>query len=186
MEQQPTNILCLYSSYSPESTKFITKLQNNEIDFLELVPVDNPIVRKKVCKRVKKVPCLIIEYNTGETEIYEGDKAQNWLEEIILNKKTEEAKQKALLEHQKLLEDIQRQKEELEKQKKELEKTATTTQSSKYTAIDDVLDEERELYEKDAAKVSASGKKTQDLLSRARELEKGREDLGSKKPPLPN
>jgi hypothetical protein len=194
MEQQPTNILCLYSSYSSECKKFISKLQKNEIDFVQLIPVDNPEVRRKVVNKVKRVPCLLIEYDTEELEIYEGDKAFDWLEQIIMNKKAEEMRQKALMEQQKLLEDIQREKELLERQKKELEEQKTTdappAKKEKYTAIGDVLDDgvdnEREMYERDAAKVSASSKKTQDLLSRARELEKGREDLSSKKPPLGN
>lgn len=208
-ELEPQNIICLYSIYSEQCKQFLSKIQENTIDFINMLQIDTPYSRKIVSDKIKKVPSVLIEFSNGLLEIYEGEKAFTWLNEVINNKKLDEIKEKTFLEQQKIqneLLELKRQKELLELQKKELEntnnnpkqetinnKTENKPEKNKYTAIDDVMDSnlldlestdmERDVMERDSAKMSASTKKTQDLLSRARELEKGRDDLSSKKPP---
>jgi hypothetical protein len=76
--------------------------------------------------------------------------------------------------------------EELKKQKDELQLQPPPPPKieDKYTPIDTVLtpDSNPNINSNTEHKPSASVKKTQDLLARARELEKGRDDIHSKKP----
>jgi hypothetical protein len=243
----PLAVLCLYSQYSLNCDRFITKIKKNDIDFIQMIPLDTLFSRQLVGSKIKSVPAIIIQY-PNSLEIYEGMEAFDWLDEIIQNKNKEEVKSSIQME---MLE-LQRQKDLFELEKHKLQKTESPPDDSlsknesaalidsnstekvnakgalgsksseinrvdfkipspgkdKYTPIDDVVDdsssEEQSVEPGDTRgraptepgdtpenstgtnkKLSASSKKTQDLLSRAKELEKGREDLGNKKPPFP-
>lgn len=206
----PISVLCLYSQYSENSDRFISKIQKNTIDFIQLVPVDTVYSRRIISGRVKSVPAIVIQY-PNSVEIYEGVEAFDWLEEVILNKKDEEVKnsmksqlleieaQKKLLETEKeKLQQFKDNKEEnpIESEpKKNIEKVKeykSEKSKDRYTAIEDIVAPPDQSVESESmvdsisgTKLSASSKKTQDLLSRARELEKGREDFSNKKPPFP-
>lgn len=234
----PLAVLCLYSQYSVNCDRFITKIKKNDIDFIQMIPIDTLFSRQLVGNKIKSVPAIVIQY-PNSLEIYEGIEAFDWLDEIIQNKNKEEVKSSIQME---MLE-LQRQKDLFELEKNKLQKTESSPDDSlpknesaalidsnttekvnakgalgsksksseinrldfkipspgkdKYTPIDDVVDDsssaEQSVEQSDPPenstgtnkKLSASSKKTQDLLSRAKELEKGREDLGNKKPPFP-
>ena len=232
----PLAVLCLYSQYSVNCDRFITKIKKNDIDFIQMIPIDTLFSRQLVGNKIKSVPAIVIQY-PNSLEIYEGIEAFDWLDEIIQNKNKEEVKSSIQIE---MLE-LQRQKDLFELEKNKLQKTESSPDDSlsknesaalidsnttekvnakgalgsksseinrldfkipspgkdKYTPIDDVVDDsssaEQSVEQSDPPenstgtnkKLSASSKKTQDLLSRAKELEKGREDLGNKKPPFP-
>ena len=185
----PLNIICLYSQYSKVCDFFINKIKQNQIDFIHLIPVDTLHSRKILNGRVSTVPSIVIQYPTN-IEIYEGQKATDWIEEVIENKikenkiieennKLEQQRKNMAIEQQRLkqeLEELKKQKEELQLQPPPPAKT-----EDKYTPIDDVLTPDSSITNNDH-KPSASVKKTQDLLARARELEKGRDEINSKKP----
>ena len=244
----PLAVLCLYSQYSVNCDRFITKIKKNDIDFIQMIPIDTLFSRQLVGRKIKSVPAIVIQY-PNSLEIYEGMEAFDWLDEIIQNKNKEEVKSSIQME---MLE-LQRQKDLFELEKNKLQKTESSPDDSlskkesaalidsnttekvnvkggalgsksseinrldfkipspgkdKYTPIDDVVDDsssaEQSVEQSDTRgsaptersdtpenstgtnkKLSASSKKTQDLLTRAKELEKGREDLSNKKPPFP-
>jgi len=192
----PLTVLCLYSQYSTNSDLILSKIKKNSLDFIKSIPIDTLYSRKIVKPKVTSVPAIVIQYPTS-LEIYEGTDAFNWLDEVIENKNKEELKiqmQQEMLELQKKME---MEKSKLDEEKKNLEtvvKQPKTPQiasmpppsdpvkTEKYTPIDEIVDLQQ--VTDTSQKVSASTKKTQDLLARARELEKGREDLSPKKPPF--
>jgi hypothetical protein len=200
----PASVLCVYSRHSEQCKKILEKIQNYGLDFIVPVSVDNAIARKFLASRIKYVPCLILQYST-HTETYEGDKAFAWINEIIAAK-LEEALQTEKETVQSQLETLQKQielkieekyREEYEKRLQTPEEPAimsgarTKVGKSKGTFIGDLVDleqlddEEPELPERAPPPTAQnmSAKKSQDLLSRAREMEKSREDSSRKKGP---
>jgi hypothetical protein len=90
MESQST--ILLYSKYSQYSNKLIKLIEESNTDFVKNVNltnlcVDNEDVRKRILKSkniiIQNVPCILILYNDGGVEKYEGDDAFKWVEEII-------------------------------------------------------------------------------------------------------
>ena len=96
--------ILLYSKYSSNSTKIIDIINQNTTTFtnnfinkytttftnnfdFKLVCIDNEKVRNQVLNskniKITKVPCILILYNDGGLEKYEGDDAFNWVESII-------------------------------------------------------------------------------------------------------
>jgi len=83
----------LYSKYSPMSNKLMTALSSCPLDLkmlvgLSTVCVDNEEIRKQILKKdnkieISSVPCVLIVYNTGGVEKYEGGSAFEWIEETI-------------------------------------------------------------------------------------------------------
>jgi hypothetical protein len=83
----------LYSKYSPMSNKLMTALSSCPLDLktlvgLSTVCVDNEEIRKQILKKdnkieISSVPCVLIVYNTGGVEKYEGRSAFEWIEETI-------------------------------------------------------------------------------------------------------
>ena len=83
----------LYSKYSPMSNKLMTSLSSCPLDLkmlvgLSTVCIDNEEIRKQILKKdnkieISSVPCVLIVYNTGSVEKYEGGSAFEWIEETI-------------------------------------------------------------------------------------------------------
>lgn len=83
----------LYSKYSPMSNKLMSALSSCPLDLkmlvgLSTVCVDNEEIRKQILKKgnkieISSVPCVLIVYNTGGVEKYEGGSAFEWIEETI-------------------------------------------------------------------------------------------------------
>lgn len=220
----PIAVICLYSQYSTNCDLFVAKIKKNNIDFIQLIPLDTLYSRKMVSAKIKKVPAIVVQY-PNSLEIYEGMEAFSWLDEVIENKNKEDVNN--------AMAELHRQKELLELEKSKLQNTSpekplesntspppepkTTTDTRQvtdpnpsiessqvekrksekgdrptYTPIDDVVVDDIQIPDVGdrndtgtTKKLSASSKKTQDLLARARELEKGREDLSNRKPPFP-
>lgn len=90
MDQQ----LCvlLYSKYSKQSKRYIEILKQSPVDItsitkLKTLCIDNEIVRQRILNSqqidVVSVPCILIVYQDGGVEKYEGGTAFKWLEEMI-------------------------------------------------------------------------------------------------------
>lgn len=87
-----------YSKYSPNSTKLI-KLINEltsifvDIFKIKLICIDNEEIRKRILSskniKITYVPCILITYNDGGIEKYEGSDAFEWAESIINRFSTE-------------------------------------------------------------------------------------------------
>jgi hypothetical protein len=82
----------LYSKYSPNSNKLLDSLKNSRHDLTQVVPlqlvcVDNEMVRDRIMKdktiQISSVPCILIIYNDGGVEKFEGTNAFNWVDELI-------------------------------------------------------------------------------------------------------
>lgn len=89
---QPNFHILLFSKYSEKCTKLIENVQAisqstpvNLFSQKNMIPicVDNEKVRKLVLKSniisVKMVPCILVGYNSGEVEKYEGERAFQWV-----------------------------------------------------------------------------------------------------------
>ena len=94
MEKQYTALL--YSKYSKHCTDLINRIDLSNIDFTKetkLLPVciDNDEIRKKIISstniEIHSVPTVLIIYEDGGVEKYEGEDAFSWVEDII-NKKS--------------------------------------------------------------------------------------------------
>jgi len=90
MDQQ----LCvlLYSKYSKQSKRYIDILKQSPVDItsitkLKTLCIDNETVRQRILNSqqidIISVPCILIVYQDGGVEKYEGGTAFKWLEEII-------------------------------------------------------------------------------------------------------
>ena len=82
----------LYSKYSPMSSKLMSALSTCPVDLsatvgIRPVCIDNEDIRRQILKdkkiEINSVPCLLIAYNTGNVEKYEGSNAFQWIEETV-------------------------------------------------------------------------------------------------------
>lgn len=82
----------LYSKYSQFCKKLINTIGEQSFDFatltrLNTVCVDNEDIRNQIVNSknidIKMVPCILIIYNSGSVEKYEGNDAFRWTENII-------------------------------------------------------------------------------------------------------
>ena len=83
----------LYSKYSEFSKNLIKQIENSSFDFvnkknLSTVCIDNDEIRSRILASnnmdIKNVPCILIIYEDGVVEKYEGDDAFKWVEDSIL------------------------------------------------------------------------------------------------------
>ena len=84
----------LYSKYSPSSQRLVTALQSAPIDIrttmgLTFVCIDNEDIRSKIqtstSVEVNIVPTVLMVYNNGGVEKYEGDRAFMWAQQTVQN-----------------------------------------------------------------------------------------------------
>ena len=84
--------ILLYSKYSSNSKKLIDYISNSNVDlvnFLKLhtICVDNEEIRKKIIKcthiGINSVPSLLLTYQDGRLEKYDGLNIFSWFQEII-------------------------------------------------------------------------------------------------------
>ena len=82
----------LYSNYSPKSNELLQNLRNCPVNLeamvgLSFLCVDNEKIRKKIVKskniQINSVPCLLILYNTGDVEKFEGTRVFEWIDDIV-------------------------------------------------------------------------------------------------------
>lgn len=197
----PVNIICLISNFSPSSKRFITRANEYAVDFIKYISIDDTQVRNIIKNRVRKVPYLIVSYSSGNVEVYESDKSFDWLNEIITNKLRQEIEEKTRQEQLRLkeIEDLKQKQIELEQAKIEqaakfelqqakneeikTQPSPVSTVGNRFTSISDLGDDVPTSSPDDQQQkmVNAATKKSSSLLERARELEKGREELSNKK-----
>ena len=82
----------LYSKYSQRSKQLVNALQSAPVDLgsamgLTLVCVDNEDIRSKIQRatsvKVNSVPTILMVYNNGGVEKYEGERAFMWTQDTI-------------------------------------------------------------------------------------------------------
>ena len=73
------SVLCFYSKYSNQSKNFVDQTKSLNLQY---ICVDNSITRKKIKNnkqlQIEYVPCVLILYENGVVEKYEGKHAFRW------------------------------------------------------------------------------------------------------------
>ena len=78
-----TKVLFLYSDFSPSCKSFISNIKRINITFFKFVNIDNKKSRTTLKKiGVTQLPCIIVSYDKGEKEIFQGEKAYIWFEDV--------------------------------------------------------------------------------------------------------
>lgn len=117
----------LYSKYSTISTKLLSIIESCPFNFystvrLQTVCIDNEDIREKILNtkkfEISFVPCILIVYQNGNVEKYEGNDAFSWIEEIIKNNIQQENQQQLQQQEnqQQLQQENQRQMQQQENQ----------------------------------------------------------------------
>lgn len=79
----PISIIAFYSKYSPVC-KNLLSLYDPSKTFIRFVCIDNKSVRAKFTQssnfRLSSVPCILMTYENGECEKFEGPNVSVWLE----------------------------------------------------------------------------------------------------------
>ncbi len=89
---EPRTCVLLYSNYSRKSAELLTSLKNCPVNLeaivgLTFLSVDNEKIRKQILKskniQINSVPSLLILYNTGDVEKFEGSKVFEWIDDVV-------------------------------------------------------------------------------------------------------
>lgn len=213
----------LFSKYSNNCKAFIemlSKIPNEYKVNLKMtdVCIDNEKIRKNILNSkkidIKMVPCILIVYNNGAIEKFEGSDAFNWLNEIIGNiiksqetenqiKQQQEiqnqlqqqisSQQQQLLEQQQLFEQQKLLEQEKENQKvvsipakKQLNKKGKTSIDDLETESEDNIDEFEEDIQETSKSKNALTVKKESLMNTAMAMQKSRDNLDKnlKTPPI--
>ena len=183
------DIILITSKFSSVSKKFERKIRKEQLDFIKIVTADTPEIRKLLSKHVKHVPCIIVVYdNEGDLEYdtFEAGDAEEWLEELLQNRKEEQK----LIEREKAKEIVIEPAKEIVKEIVKEPVKETPAKNYSYINLDDSVPQEQPVVaEQPRAPVPehqntsrANNAKSVDLLSKAREMEKMRQQEFNKKP----
>lgn len=205
--------ILLYSKYSKTSTKMLELVDNcgfniQEIIGYRLISVDSKTVRKQILNNrditVKHVPCLIKLFNNGMIEQYDYKELHQLIEYTIKLHKEEQTKQQTqptavkkehlgMKEHEP---NSDSDVEEIQIKQRKKRNTSHTNKQRKATTIDS--EDESETDSEDTTKLepepvqsnekpSAKKQKSDDIMSRAMEMQKEREltEESNDKKPLP-
>jgi len=158
----------LYSKFSQNSKKFTELLERIPQDFksnikLNILCVDNEKIRKTVLNSkqfdIKNVPCLLITYNDGHVEKFEGPDAFKWADDVILKithkqqieqqqfeqQQIEQQKimQQQMLQQQ-MLQQQQQQQQIIPEQNKQTHQKKNTKKSIAEEELEEIEDDEEE------------------------------------------
>lgn len=179
------DIVLISSKQSSACKKFERRIRKEGLDFIKVIVADTLETRKILKDRVNLVPCVVVVYeNNGviEYDTFEADDAEEWLEELLENKRKEQTPQQ---------EPTQSAAPEPQTQNiPEPQNKPSQDPSKKYTYInlDDSHPQESQQapppQQQEPIRESsrANNIKSADLLSKAREMEKMRQQEFNKKP----
>ena len=89
---EPKYCVLLYSKYSSISTTLLDNIKNDKYDLTTLAPlkilcIDNEKIRSRIIKdtiiKIESVPSILVVYNDGGVEKFDGINAFEWVNEII-------------------------------------------------------------------------------------------------------
>lgn len=85
---EPQFSVLLYSKYSPYCKQITTMLEQSKVQIpLQPLCIDNEKIRSRIINNpdieIKSVPTILLLFQDGGVEKYEGGTAFNWVEEII-------------------------------------------------------------------------------------------------------
>lgn len=84
--ESPSNIVLLYSKYSPNCKNIMDIIKTNNMSFIFPLCVDNQQIREVVLKSsfaISSVPCLLVTYPSGGIEKFEGINVSEWLNNLM-------------------------------------------------------------------------------------------------------
>lgn len=155
-----SNIVLLYSKYSPNSKKMLDILQNSKIDLrvlsIQTVCIDNENIRKRIYGssiEVKTVPTILVLYPDGGVEKFDGGHSFEFIQNVIQNyiqmntpPQAPQVQQPPPQAQQPPPQaPIQQQKNQQQRQPQKNKTKASQNKSfSNKTSIDDLLDEDEE------------------------------------------
>lgn len=149
----------LHSKYSENSKKFMDILKQVPENILfnmkfNSICVDNEKIRKSILNstqmNIKVVPCILVIYNDGGVQKYEGPDAFIWLEDIIAKINADIEKEQQILYEKQL---IEQEKQQIIIEKKKLEEFHAAQQRSKVSSqnikyegeVEDEIEDEIEI-----------------------------------------
>lgn len=198
MEQSLT-IICLCSEFSKKCKK-IKKMIDNQLN-IEYISIDSKDVRdcinndKKL--NIKKVPCILMMYDNGTVEKYEGDKCFKICQTLL--KKKEQQKQQKQQElqnkidiqlqnqlkvlnnkHKQQINDLQNQMKQNQKQiinhyQQKLEEQKNKLLTPRYNQLNALNKTKKDNV--DGLNKKQTNVKQNDILNKAKELQKQQKDL---------
>ena len=88
-----SNIVLLYSKYSPNSKKMIDILKNSDVDLralsIQKICIDNENIRKRIIYsdsiEIKSVPAILVLYPDGGVEKFDGAHSFQFIQNVIQN-----------------------------------------------------------------------------------------------------
>lgn len=84
----PQNVLFLYSKYSPNCNYIYDTIKKMSIEFITPLCIDNKAIRERVKRsmyNIKFVPCIMLIYQSGSIEKFEGEQSLKWFNEVVVN-----------------------------------------------------------------------------------------------------
>ncbi len=84
--ETPSNVVLLYSKYSPNCKILMDNVKMAGVDFIFPLCIDNQEVRNKIKSSrysISTVPCLLVVYGTGSVEKFEGNTAHSWVDSLL-------------------------------------------------------------------------------------------------------
>jgi hypothetical protein len=124
----PKKCILLYSKYSRQSKLLIDTVHGASVDLyrllnLSMLCIDSETVRSRILKSndisITVVPCILVLYNDGGVEKYDGTTAQQWINDI-LSKYTPNPQESLLNQEYSSEEEEERPKKKKKKKKKKM------------------------------------------------------------------
>lgn len=196
------SVVYLYSKYSSRCKEFSDTMTRTTLNgSFNTLCVDNKDIRKVVTSSkysIKSLPCVLCFFPNSVVEKYEGDHAFRWLEQFLIPSPPPPPKPQPVIRQ----EEVQEEEEEEDDvpqpppPKKKTRKQISNETSNQKTSIEDILasneddddneeeDQVQELSSSDIntmIKKSTKQAKVSDIMSRAQQLQKLREEEETEK-----
>ena len=197
-----SNIVLLYSKYSPNSKKMLDLLQHSDLDLrllsIQKVCIDNENIRKSIISdssiEIKTVPTILVLYPDGGVEKFDGAHSFQFIENVIQNYIKMNTPQSSQPQQQ--------PQQQPTKQEIKSSKLHQIKSSSKKTSIHELFSESEEENEDEShdgleiiesakpiqepsARNIKSNNNTSSILAKAQELAKVREKEDASQPKRP-
>ena len=86
-----SQVLFLFSKFSPSCHKLAETIHQHNMSFFTPVNIDDKRSRKTLKKvNIKQLPCIIVVYNSGEKEIFQGQKSHVWVHQVLAKRKAQQ------------------------------------------------------------------------------------------------
>ena len=74
----------LYSKFSQSCKNFTQRVRKSGITFFQYVNIDDKNSRTVLkTVNIKEIPCIVVIYDTGDKEVFQGRKAYDWFNSVV-------------------------------------------------------------------------------------------------------